>query len=74
MNGAICLGNCFGFQKERNRNDFSWQNFFENKIQNLEYNHISKSIIYKIKFLENDKIFQNINKWVMRIARIIKRI
>ena len=47
--------------------------FFENKIQNLEYNHISKSI-YKIKFLENDKIFQNINKWVMRIARIIKRI
>lgn len=44
VNGAICLGNCFGFQKERNRNDFSWQNFFENKIQNLEYNHISNSI------------------------------
>ena len=22
VNGAICLGNCFGFQKERNLNDF----------------------------------------------------
>ena len=22
VNGAICLGNCFGFQKERNWNDF----------------------------------------------------
>ena len=44
VNGAICLGNCFGFQKERNRNDFSWQNFFENKTPNLEYNHISNSI------------------------------
>ena len=45
VNGAICLGNCFGFQKERNRNDFSWQNFFENKIQNWEYNYISKLIL-----------------------------
>ena len=77
VNGAICLGNCFGFQKERNRNDFSWQNFFENKIPiwNIIILVIRYIVtIYKIKFLENYKIFQNINKWVMRIARIIKRI